>query len=89
MISKLINADLIHINLQASSKQAASEELINILHQQGRISDKAAFLRDIQAREALGNTGFEDDVAIPHAKSSSAHKNWPPLLFKFSLLTLA
>lgn len=71
MINQLINADLIQLDLQANSKQAAFEELINILHQQGRISDKTAFLKDIQAREALGNTGFEDGVAIPHAKSSA------------------
>lgn len=57
--------------MQANSKQAVFEELINILHAQGRISDKAAFLKDIQAREELGNTGFEDGVAIPHAKSAA------------------
>lgn len=71
MINQLINADLIQLDLQANSKQAVFEELINILHAQGRISDKAAFLKDIQAREELGNTGFEDGVAIPHAKSAA------------------
>lgn len=68
MINQLINANLIQLDLQANNKQAAFEELIDILHSQGRISDKAAFLQDIQAREELGNTGFEDGVAIPHAK---------------------
>ncbi|HGS4477557.1 TPA: fructose-specific PTS transporter subunit EIIC [Vibrio cholerae] len=71
MINQLINADLIQLDLQANSKQAVFEELINILHAQGRISDKAAFLKDIQTREELGNTGFEDGVAIPHAKSAA------------------
>ncbi|MDF4535880.1 PTS sugar transporter subunit IIA, partial [Vibrio parahaemolyticus] len=46
MINQLINADLIQLDLQANSKQAVFEELINILHAQGRISDKAAFLKD-------------------------------------------
>lgn len=71
MINQLINANLIQLDLQANSKQAVFEELINILHAQGRISDKATFLNDIQAREELGNTGFEDGVAIPHAKSAA------------------
>lgn len=71
MISQLINANLIQLDLQANTKQAVFEELIDILHSQGRISDKAAFLQDIQAREELGNTGFEDGVAIPHAKSAA------------------
>ncbi|ENM5926599.1 PTS sugar transporter subunit IIA [Vibrio mimicus] len=71
MIKQLINANLIQLDLQANSKQEVFEELINILHAQGRISDKATFLNDIQAREELGNTGFEDRVAIPHAKSAA------------------
>lgn len=71
MINQLINANLIQLDLQANSKQEVFEELINILHAQGRISEKATFLNDIQAREELGNTGFEDGVAIPHAKSAS------------------
>lgn len=71
MINQLINANLIQLDLQANTKQAVFEELIDILHSQGRISDKAAFLQDIQAREELGNTGFEDGVAIPHAKSAA------------------
>ncbi|WP_186731660.1 PTS sugar transporter subunit IIA, partial [Vibrio cyclitrophicus] len=29
------------------------------------------FLANIKAREELGNTGFEDGVAIPHAKSAA------------------
>ncbi|MGL4381984.1 MAG: PTS fructose transporter subunit IIABC [Vibrio sp.] len=71
MINQLINADLILLDLQANSKPAVFEELTNILHSQGRISDKALFLKDIQDREQLGNTGFEDGVAIPHAKSAA------------------
>ncbi|ENM5775431.1 PTS sugar transporter subunit IIA [Vibrio mimicus] len=71
MIKQLINANLIQLDLQANSKQEVFEELINILHAQGRISEKATFLNDIQAREELGNTGFEDGVAIPHAKSAA------------------
>lgn len=71
MINQLINADLILLDLQANSKPAVFEELTNILHAQGRISDKALFLKDIQDREQLGNTGFEGGVAIPHAKSAA------------------
>ncbi|MFB9215022.1 PTS fructose transporter subunit IIABC [Vibrio sinaloensis] len=71
MITKLINQDLIKLDLQASSKQEVFEELIEVLHQQGRIASKADFLADIQKREAEGNTGFEDGIAIPHAKSAA------------------
>jgi PTS system fructose-specific IIC component len=71
MITTLINADLIQLNLQANTKQGVLKELIHLLHQQGRVSDPGQFFQDIMDREALGNTGFEDGVALPHAKSDA------------------
>ncbi|WP_159738905.1 PTS fructose transporter subunit IIABC [Vibrio atypicus] len=74
MITTLINQDLIKLSLNATSKQEVFEELIDVLYAQGRISDKAQFLADIQAREAQGNTGFEEGIALPHAKSTAVIK---------------
>ncbi|HHX8495085.1 TPA: PTS fructose transporter subunit IIABC [Vibrio diabolicus] len=71
MITKLINEDLIKLDLEASSKEDVFKELVAVLHAQGRISNQTQFLSDIKAREELGNTGFEDGVAIPHAKSAA------------------
>ncbi|MCG6408877.1 fructose-specific PTS transporter subunit EIIC [Vibrio fluvialis] len=71
MITKLINEDLIKLDLQATSKEEVFNELVSILYTQGRISDQTQFLADIKERETLGNTGFEDGVAIPHAKSAA------------------
>ncbi|WP_261817073.1 PTS fructose transporter subunit IIABC [Vibrio gallicus] len=69
MIHKLINERLIKLDLQATSKQEVFEEMADILLKEGRINDKQNFVQDIWAREELGNTGFEDGVALPHAKS--------------------
>ncbi|MDG3085637.1 fructose-specific PTS transporter subunit EIIC [Vibrio hannami] len=74
MITELINEKLIRLDLQAKTKQGIFEELIDVLHQDGRISDKEQFLTDIKAREELGNTGFEEGVALPHAKSAAVTK---------------
>ena len=71
MITKLINENLIKLDLKASSKEDVFKELVTVLHAQGRISDQTQFLEDIKAREELGNTGFEHGVAIPHAKSDA------------------
>lgn len=71
MITKLINEDLIKLDLQATSKEDVFKELVSILYTQGHISDQTQFLADIKERETLGNTGFEDGVAIPHAKSTA------------------
>ena len=71
MISTLINEELICLDLNATTKDDVFLEMIERLYDQGRVNDKAKFLEDIYAREALGNTGFEDGIALPHAKSSA------------------
>ncbi len=71
MITDLINRQLICLDLKASTKQEVFEELIELLAKDNRIKDKQKFLTDIQAREEIGNTGFEDGVALPHAKSTA------------------
>lgn len=71
MITNLINEQLICLDLKATTKEEVFVEMIDILHKQGRVSDKQQFLADIHAREELGNTGFEDGVALPHAKSAA------------------
>ena len=74
MITTLINQDLIKLSLSANSKEDVFKELIDVLYAQGRISDKVQFLADIKAREEQGNTGFEEGIALPHAKSSAVIK---------------
>ncbi|OOE96558.1 PTS fructose transporter subunit IIC, partial [Salinivibrio sp. MA427] len=74
MISELINERLIRLNLDATSKQAVFNELSQALVDNDRVSDKAAFIADVNAREALGNTGFEAGIALPHAKSDAVTK---------------
>lgn len=71
MITQLINENLINLNLKATTKDEVFKELIDTLYNQGRINNKEQFLADVMAREELGNTGFEDGVALPHAKSAA------------------
>lgn len=49
MITKLINEDLIKLDLQATSKEDVFKELVAVLHAQGRISDQEQFLADIKS----------------------------------------
>ncbi|PTB30980.1 PTS fructose transporter subunit IIABC [Photobacterium phosphoreum] len=74
MITTLINEQLINLNLKATTKDEVFAEMADILVQQGRVANKAQFLVDVKAREELGNTGFEDGVALPHAKSAAVIK---------------
>lgn len=42
-----------------------------MLVKNGNVSNKEQFLADVNAREAVSNTGFEEGVAFPHAKSTA------------------
>ncbi|WP_108651733.1 PTS fructose transporter subunit IIABC [Dongshaea marina] len=71
MITSLINEQLICLDLKATTKEQVFSELADLLSKQGKIGDKEQFLNDIRAREELGNTGFEEGIALPHAKSKA------------------
>ncbi|WP_104035195.1 PTS sugar transporter subunit IIA [Vibrio jasicida] len=70
MITELTNVNLIKGNLQANNKKEVFEELAQMLFENNRISNKEAFLTDIEAREALSVTSM-DGIAYPHAKSKA------------------
>ncbi|MGL4959511.1 MAG: fructose PTS transporter subunit IIA, partial [Plesiomonas sp.] len=70
-IANLIEPELICLDLQARSKQDVLIELVNLLDNAGKLTDKATFLKDIWQREEIGNTGFDEGIAIPHAKSAA------------------
>ncbi|MGK3143380.1 PTS sugar transporter subunit IIA [Pantoea sp. C2G6] len=69
-ISNVLNVNNINLNMMASSKEEAVEELTDLLVRDGAITNKDDFLKDVWLREEQGSTGFENHVAIPHGKSS-------------------
>ncbi|MFH7828623.1 PTS sugar transporter subunit IIA [Kluyvera chengduensis] len=69
-ISTVLNVKNIKLNMTAKTKEEAVEELTDLLVQDGAITHKDDFLRDVWLREAQGSTGFENHIAIPHGKSS-------------------
>ncbi|MGF1699333.1 fructose-specific PTS transporter subunit EIIC [Photobacterium makurazakiensis] len=71
MITSLINENLMCLDLKVTTKNDVFDTLSEILLREGKINDKAQFVADLQAREAQGCTGFEDGIAIPHAKSKA------------------
>ncbi|WP_240205690.1 fructose-specific PTS transporter subunit EIIC [Vibrio sp. CyArs1] len=71
MMKEILNAQLIKLDLAATDKDAVFNELADVLVNAGKVSDKQQFVKDVWAREETGNTGFEDGIALPHAKSAS------------------
>lgn len=73
-ITNLVQIETICLELTATTKQQVFDEMVGMLDRAGKLADRDQFLADLWTRENIGNTGFEDGIAIPHAKSSSVAK---------------
>lgn len=71
MLTSLIDEGLICLDIAANDKQGLFVELAARLKSSGKIASQDQFVRDLWARENLDNTGFEQGVALPHAKSEA------------------
>ncbi|MCP5898754.1 PTS sugar transporter subunit IIA [Klebsiella pneumoniae] len=65
----VLNVKNIKLNMTARTKEEVIEELTDLLIQDGAVTNKEDFIRDVWLREELGSTGFENHIAIPHGKS--------------------
>ncbi|HGK4363668.1 TPA: PTS sugar transporter subunit IIA [Klebsiella pneumoniae] len=73
-ISTVLNVKNIKLNMTARTKEDVIEELTDLLIQDGAVTNKEDFIRDVWLREELGSTGFENHIAIPHGKSSGVSR---------------
>ena len=70
-IQDLLRKDVMLLDLQATEKTAAIEEMIKSLVDHGYVTDFETFKEGILAREALTSTGLGDGIAMPHSKNSA------------------
>ncbi|MGE5307723.1 MAG: PTS sugar transporter subunit IIA [Deltaproteobacteria bacterium] len=70
-ISTLLKKKYIKLDLNTSSKKEIICELVDLLAESNKLTDKKAFLSLILKREKLGSTGIGNGLAIPHAKSDA------------------
>ena len=68
---ELLDINSILPNLEAESKEAAIEELVDALERAGRVTDRTVVLDAVLEREQAMSTGLEEGVAVPHAKSAA------------------
>lgn len=59
----------VNLNLESKDKEGVLKELVDLLHQSGKIKDKKSLVKVLRGREELGSTGIGQGVAIPHGKS--------------------
>ncbi len=70
-IEEVLSENLIVLNMKARNKEEAIRELTEILYKEGKIFDKELFVKDVYLREAEGQTGLGNHIAIPHGKSDA------------------
>ena len=70
-IQDLLNKKVMLLDLQATTKEAAIDEMINSLVENGVVTHFDVFKAGIMAREAQTSTGLGDGIAMPHSKNAA------------------
>lgn len=78
-ITDLLRKDIMIMDLQATEKEPAINEMITSLHRHDVLNDDKQFKEAILNREAQSSTGLGDGIAMPHAKTGAV--NHPTVLF--------
>lgn len=78
-ITDLLRKDIMILDLQATEKESAIDEMIASLNNSGVLTDVAEFKDAILKREAQTSTGLGDGIAMPHAKNKAVKE--PTVLF--------
>ncbi|GAA5350020.1 PTS fructose transporter subunit IIABC [Streptococcus uberis] len=73
-IQDLLKKDLMLLDLQATSKEAAIDEMISRLVSKNVVSDFDTYKKGIMAREAQTSTGLGDGIAMPHSKNAAVRE---------------
>lgn len=70
-IQNLLRKDVMILDLKATSKEAAIDEMITSLVEHGVVTDFDTFKQGIMNREAQTSTGLGDGIAMPHSKNAA------------------
>jgi fructose-specific phosphotransferase system IIA component len=70
-LNDLLDKNLITMNLGEGNKFRIIEELLDLAVKAGKIHNRERALKDQIEREQYLSTGFENGLAVPHAKSEA------------------
>ncbi|RYM05658.1 PTS fructose transporter subunit IIC [Sporolactobacillus sp. THM7-7] len=73
-ITDLMIQSAMVMDMKATTKEAAIDELIKSLEKNGRINDPALFKKMILKREEESSTGIGEGIAMPHAKTRAVNQ---------------
>ena len=70
-IIDLVAPEVIKVGLTSKDKPAVLRELLQILIDAGKVTNKEEILDALTKRESLQSTGLEAGIAVPHAKTQA------------------
>lgn len=70
-LKKILNTNLVELDLKGDSKQEIIENLLDILVKTGKVKDRSVALEALLERESKMSTGIQQGVAIPHGKTDA------------------
>ena len=73
-LKQLLLKDAMIMDLKATTKEDAIEEMVDKYYQVGVIDDKELYKADILKREAQTSTGIGDGIAMPHARDKAVKR---------------
>ena len=73
-VAEVLKKEQIVLDLDAANKTEALTKITDLLWDNGKLSDKDAFLPDVLNREKISTTGIGNGIAIPHGKSASVRE---------------
>lgn len=73
-LGEFLSVCSIALPVTAQTSEQAIEELVKRLSECGALTDAGTVLDDVLSRERSLGTGLEHEVALPHARSTGAHR---------------
>jgi PTS system fructose-specific IIA component/PTS system nitrogen regulatory IIA component len=70
-VKDMFSEDRVKFDLKASTKGEVLDELISVLVDTGKVTDKETFKKAVLKREEEFSTGIGMGIAIPHGKSNA------------------
>ena len=72
ILTQILQPTCIKAPLESKNKDDAIEELVNILADNGLLTDRGVAYEAVMAREQTRSTGIGSGIAIPHGKCNAA-----------------
>ncbi len=73
-LTDILPLDCVCVPLNAADKTEAITELVDLLHDRGKLTDRDLVLRAVLDRESTRSTGIGYGLAVPHGKTSACPK---------------